>query len=164
MTDVEFGQSIRKSAISNFVINVVINAAIAWLLMKQHAALSAWGDPAYGPDLLITGFLLAAIVSAIGLEVHRRKARAGEMEPRADDSPFVRKAGRRSTLVLCLAFGLAGTVVSLLLALVLATVAGELVTLSYVAIKGIFAGGLAAVLVAPTTRMGLRLGEMERAS
>ena len=79
MGDVEFRSEVRKGVISNFIFNVAINGGLTLWLLGGNETLPMWGDPAFGPDLLITGFLLSAIVAAIGMEVHRRKAKRGDM-------------------------------------------------------------------------------------
>ncbi|MCA9512321.1 MAG: hypothetical protein KC560_16545, partial [Myxococcales bacterium] len=69
-----FDDHVRKGARVNFAANLVINGAIAYALLRGHETLATFGDPSYGVDLLITGFLLASIVAAIVVATHRRAA------------------------------------------------------------------------------------------
>lgn len=158
--DDEYRGYIRHSAIVNFAINLVINAALVWWLLSEHASLTAFGGAAaYGPDLLITGFLLSMIVSAIVIASNRKKAAKGEMKPVALRSGgFLDAASKRSRWLTCTGFGVAGTLASAVLLVLLVAVTASISVSVYAAIKGVWGGLLAAAIVAPATALGLQIG------
>jgi hypothetical protein len=162
--DHEFRTYIRHSATVNFVLNLLINAALGWWLLREHQALTPFGAAAYGPDLLITGFLLSLIVATIVIETHRRKAARGDMKPVAlAAGGWLDAASRRGRLANGTAFGVLGTLVSVApLTLLMATTASLSVPV-YAGIKGVWAGLLAAAIVAPATAIGLSLGARQAA-
>ncbi|MDP6977991.1 MAG: hypothetical protein QF570_05230 [Myxococcota bacterium] len=154
MSALDFTAHVRKSAISNFVTNLVINGALAWWLLSGNASLSAWGEAAYGPDLLITGFLLCAIVAAIVMELSRRQATRGELAVAAEQWPALASASARNRWGLCALAGAAGALASLVFALACASLVASLSVPAYAGIKGVWAGVLAAAVVVPATVLG----------
>jgi quinol-cytochrome oxidoreductase complex cytochrome b subunit len=162
----ELRSHIRSSAVTNFVANLIINGLLAWWTLRGQTSLTAWGDGAdgaYGPDLLITGFLLAAIVSAIMMALHRRKLARGELAPVAlDPLGWVRLFPRGSLWLACGVFGLLGTLLSaLLLAAMLVLQVPPLSPAIYAVIKAVGAGILAALIVPPAILVGLREAAVE---
>lgn len=150
---------IRTSMISNFVINLILNGAIAWWLLGGHPVHQAWGDPAYGPDLLITGLLLGAILAGITLAMHRGKARRGEMAPAPQvDTSFVARLDGWGLWSITGTIGVIAMGASGILLGVLALATTSLETPVYVAIKAVWTGLLAAAIVGPATLLGLQLG------
>ena len=115
---------IRMQSRLNFIINLVLNGAIAWFLLKDKPALSAWGEHGYGADLMITGFLLASLVALFAIKGHRSKLAKGQHEavPPAELGaplpPFSPPA--------------------------------------YAVFKGVWAGILAALVIPPAIKLGLR--------
>lgn len=145
---------IRKETL----VNLVINGGLAYWLLHKHPELLAWGENGYGPDLLITGFLLAAIISAIFIAMHRRKRAKGDLEGLAGaEQGWVRHMPANTWLAAGV-FGLIGLLVAAPLLLAILWVLGieSLVPLHYAMIKGLWAGLLAALLVPPAIRLGLR--------
>ncbi len=149
---------IRTQSRHNFVINLVLNGAIAWFLLKDKPALTAWGEHGYGADLMITGFLLAALVAVFAMKGHRSKLAKGQHEavPAAALGALARVATRNDWSN-SLLFGLAG-------ALIGAGTVGMLMLLplppfsplAYALFKGVWAGVLAALVIPPAIKLGLR--------
>ncbi len=157
----ELRSEIRRAAVGNFVANLVINGAIAWWLLGGHAVLSLWDAPAYGPDLLATGFLLSAAVAAIVMAINRRKARRGNAQALASVA-WTRLVDGRSAWTTSLSFGLLGAALSAVVLGVLAIATDSLTGPVYAALKGVWAGVLAAAIAAPATLLGLQAGARGR--
>ena len=153
-----FDGHVRKGVVTNFVANLVINAAIAWFLLRGHAELTTWGAASYGPDLLITGFLLSVIVAAIVLETHRRQAARGELVPPAGVSDWLGRAAGTSRVAVALGFGVAGVLTGAALLGVLSSTVDAVSPSAYAGIKGVWAGLLAAWIVRPAATIGARQG------
>lgn len=159
MSEEEFRGHAKKSASINFVANVVINGAIGWFLFSGNESLTAFGDASYGLDLLLTGFLLSAIVSAIGIGVHRGKAAKGEMgKPPASEVGWIAPAADWNPWATAGCLGVLGAAVSGAILAVVALGVGPLSVPVYVGGKAIYTGVLAAALTGPTMWVGLHLG------
>ena len=149
---------IRMQSRLNFIINLVLNGAIAWFLLKDKPALSAWGEHGYGADLMITGFLLASLVAVFAMKGHRAKLAKGEHEavPPAALGALARVATGNDWSN-SLLFGLAGALlgagtVGMLMLLPLPPFS----PLAYAVFKGVWAGILAALVIPPAIKLGLR--------
>jgi hypothetical protein len=130
------------------LINLVINAAIAWGLMHQHAQLSLWGEAAVGPDILITGFLLPFIICLINSRVIPTGVRNGKI-PRLDASGLADSGWpRRSPMARSLWLGGLGVVLAAvpMVALLQLGAVSSIPLWTFVGLKGICAGLLAAVV------------------
>ncbi|MEE3329369.1 MAG: hypothetical protein VX246_00750 [Myxococcota bacterium] len=159
MSEEEFRGLVKTGAITNFVFNVLINGVIAWLLLSGPERLAPFGGESYGPDLLITGFLLSAIVTAIVIATHRSKAAKGELGLPAVRGPsWLTPASAWSRWKTCGIAGLLGTVASGVLLGATALTVGSLSVPTYVVMKALYTGVLAAAIVGPATLLGLRLG------
>ncbi len=62
-----------------FLINVVFNGVIAWLILRTHDAIPLWGDASMAPDLLATGVLLPFIMCQIVSRVIVRQVASGKL-------------------------------------------------------------------------------------
>lgn len=151
-------QHIRKQAWHNFAVNLVLNGLIAWMLLRGRPAFGAWGEHGYGPDMMATGFILAALVGVIVIKIHRAKRLKGEFENLPDAALGVlASVARRGDWGNALLFGLAGALLS-------AGFVGMLMLLplppfepqTYAVVKGVWAGVLAALVVPPAIKLGLR--------
>lgn len=162
MSEAEYRRYVRRSSASNFVFNFFINAALAWWLLRGNPELEVWGSAAYGPDLLVTGFLLSALVAAIVMEIHRRKAIAGAMNAVSLDSRLLRATAMKNRWVTCFQAGALGMLASAVLLAGVALVTPALSVEVYAVLKGLWAGALAAAIVAPATALGLHLGAPPR--
>ena len=163
MANEEFRKYVRRSAFTNFVFNLALNAGLAWWLLSSHELLTPWGDASYGTDLLLTGFLLSALVAAIVMEIHRRKALRGDMDSAPLVSRSLKALSRQNRWVASVLIGSIGAGLS---ALVLVAIAGATDSPSvpaYAGLKGLWAGFLAAAIIGPATLLGLDLGARQRA-
>ncbi len=158
MTDSESRAYLRKSVISNFWVNLLINGALSGWIFSGSLPVSAWGESPYGPDLIITGFMLSAILSAIVIEIHRRKAASGELRAAALEAEWLQTAAGWSRWKISGAIGLFGATTGLLLAILLSSLADTLSIPLFVALKAIWTGFLAAAIVGPAILLGLDLG------
>lgn len=164
MSDVEFGAEVRKSAISNFIFNTAINGGLTLWLMSGSEVLSMWAEPAFGPDFIATGFILSVILSAIVVELHRRKAMNGEMAPVPITSSTLQRISTQNRWVGCGAFGVAGALVSVVALGVISLLADSMSLETYAVVKGLWTGTLAAAIVLPAMLLGLHLGAKQAAS
>ncbi len=164
MSQAAFKAHMHKAVISNFLINVAINAGIAWWLLEQHETLVAWRAPAYGPDLVITGFLLCAIIAAIAMETSRRQAARGELSVDPESWPSFEVLSHLGRAKLTALAGVTGAVASALLAFGVALSVTSMSVLAYAGVKGLWAGLLAAAVVGPAMVIGTLLGASTGAS
>jgi hypothetical protein len=149
---------IRAQARNNFAINFVLNALIAWFLLKDKPALAAWGEHGYGPDMMITGFLLATLVAVFSIKIHRAKLAKGEHEalPSTELGALARVArlGDWSNSML---FGLSGALLSAgMVGVLMLLPLPPFEPLAYAVFKGVWTGVLAALVVPPAIKLGLR--------
>ncbi|MBJ20919.1 MAG: hypothetical protein GY910_01895 [bacterium] len=70
---------IVKQGLVPAIFNFVLNGALAWLILRHNDFLTLWGEGATGPDLLITGFLLAFLSCVIVTPLVTRQIRSGEI-------------------------------------------------------------------------------------
>ncbi len=130
------------------VFNLVLNAAIAWALMRGHAELELWGEAGVGPDLLITGFLLPFLTCLIVSRLVAKQVVRGDVAALTDPAPTPGGWPARSAFARGVWLGLLGMVlcgaptVWLLAALDVA----PWPVASFVAFKGLWAGALAALV------------------
>lgn len=130
------------------LLNLVLNGAIAWLIMRHNEVLTLWDEGPVGPDLLITGFLLAFLSCLIVSRVIRGQIEKGDL-PRLD--PLHVDANglhRRPPLVRSLVLGVIGLVAGAVPAIALLDWLGAApMTLGgFVAFKAVWAGLLAAAI------------------
>jgi len=149
---------IRAQARNNFVINLVLNGLIAWFLLRNKGAMTPWGESGYGADLVITGFLLAALVALFAMKIHRAQLAKGMHQALAPGQMgALARLGGSSDWGNSVLFGFAGALlaagtVGLLMLLPLP----PLDPLAYALFKGVWAGILAALVVPPAIQLGLR--------
>lgn len=163
MSGSDFEDHLRRSVLSNFVFNLIINGGLAWWLLGKASLLTPWQDPAYGPDLVITGFLLCAIVAAIVMEINRRGALRGEAAPVPARWASRATASDTNRWGICLAAGLLGAAVSAIAVIACGAWVGALTVPAYAIFKGVWAGLLAAVVVVPATVLGCERGRADHA-
>lgn len=61
------------------LVNLGINAAIAWLLFRGAATVPLWGEQSIGGDTIGTTFFLPLITTLIASRIVRSQARAGRV-------------------------------------------------------------------------------------
>lgn len=134
-----------------FVINLVINGLIAWLILRGNASVPLWGDAAMGPDLLATGVLLPFLMCLIVSHLITRQVEKGSLPPLPPEQIAPRGLHQRSVLVRGLVLVLFGTLCgSLPLVVLLELANAQPISVSgFVAFKAVWAGGLAAMLSPP---------------
>jgi hypothetical protein len=149
---------IRSETKKNIVINLVLNAAIAYATLHSLAEISTWGEKGYGPDLIITGFLLSTILGGIFIGIFRRKRNKQEIDPLKDEDHALAKLLPYSPWLAAPTLGILGAVLAAPLLLGLLALLGveTLSPIAYAAIKGVWAAALAAVVVPIAIRQGLR--------
>lgn len=151
---------IRVQTRNNVAINLALNGFIAWWLLKDKPALDAWGESAYGPDLLFTGFLLAGIVAAFMIGIHRGQARKGVLAP-VDAAALGALAlipADRPWLSSAL-FGVFGALLSAaLIGVLMLLPLPPFSPIAYALFKGVWAGILAGIVVPPAIIVGLNTG------
>jgi hypothetical protein len=156
----ELNTHIRAQVRNNFFINLALNGAFAWLLLRGKPAFGAWGENGYAADMIVTGFLIAALLTVIVAKIHRSQLARGQHEAVPEQAlGSIARAAPRNDWLSALMFGTAG-------ALLAAVTVGVLDLLplapfeaaGYALFKGLWAGVLAAFLVPPAIRIGLRAG------
>jgi hypothetical protein len=132
------------------IINVVINAAFVWLLMRSLKEIPLWGDVSMGGDLLATGFLLPFFTCLVVSALTRRQVNSGKLP--ALEAGQIRPLGihRRSSLFRATLMGVVGVIFfsgPLVVLLDLAQ-ASPVPFLSFLYFKAIWAG-IFAMIVSP---------------
>ncbi len=142
----------------NIVINLVLNGLIAYFLMRQNTLLTAWGEHSYGPDLLITGFILSALLGAIFIGLFRRKRDKAELLPVGHEGLSLAWLLPYNQWLAALVMGFLGAAIAapVLLAILALLGIDSLQPLQYAVIKGVWAGTLAGVVVPVAINQGLR--------
>lgn len=142
----------------NIIINLVLNGLIAYFLMRQHTMLTPWGENGYGPDLLFTAFILSGLLGAIFIGIFRRKRDRGELTPGGDEGQSLAWLIPYNLWLAALLMGVLGAVIAAPIPLALFALLGidNLQPLHYAAIKGVWAGALAGVVVPIAIKQGLR--------
>ena len=147
-------------------INIVLNGAIAWLLLRAHETVPLWGEPSMGIDLLATGLLLPFIMCQIVSRVIAKQVRDGKLPPLPASQIGAQGLHRRSITVRALVvtlfgFGCGAAPVVAILTLANAEPAPFA---GFVIWKGVWAGLLAMVLSPPIAWWSLSAASLETAS
>lgn len=142
----------------NIIINVVLNAAIAYATLHSLTEISTWGEHGYGKDLIITGFILSTILGGIFIAVFRRKMNKQEIVPIGDEGQNLAWLLPYSPWLAAPWMGILGAAIAapILIGLLALLDINSLTPLSYSLIKGIWAGALAGLVVPIAIRQGLR--------
>ena len=69
---------LKTEVIATFVINALLNGAIAWALLHGKTVLNLRGEEGIAVDLVITAFLLCLLLSWITIALQRRKVSSGQ--------------------------------------------------------------------------------------
>jgi len=132
------------------IINVVINAAIVWLLMRSLTEIPLWGETSMGVDLLATGFFLPFFTCMIVSKLTRGQVQSGKLP--ALEASQIRPLGfhRRSSLFRAVLIGVIGVIFASgpLVALLDLAQASPVPLMSFIAFKAVWAG-LFAMVVSP---------------
>jgi len=149
---------IRSETRKNIIINVILNAVIAYATLHSLAEISTWGDKGYGKDLMITGFILCAILGGIFIALFRRKRNKREIVPMGDEGQTLAWLLPYSPWLAAPWMGILGACLAApaLLGLLALFDINTLTPISYSLIKGLWAGVLAAIVVPIAIQQGLR--------
>lgn len=152
---------IRRESIINFVINFALNGGLVYGTMASTTPLQTWGSDGIWTDLLITGFLLAGIITAIFMWMGRRQGRSGKFSQLAGAELGLAAHLPVRPALAALVFAVCGMMVAApALLLVLAVFQIDTFSLiEYAIVKGVWTGVLAAFLVPIAFRHGLRAEE-----
>jgi hypothetical protein len=141
---------ILEQGIGSAIFNILLNAAIAWVMFRRYELVPLWGQESIAGDTLGTCFFLPFFTALIVTPLVRRRIAKGRIEPLAwtrESHPFLNwlPAGtfRRALMLGFLTLALAGPVV-------MAALYGlEIAALpfgTFIAFKALFAGVLALVV------------------
>ncbi len=135
-----------------FVINVVLNGAIAWLLLRNETSLTLWGEGGFGADLLITAFLMPFAICLIVSTILTRQIASGKLPGLPPERVPASGLHRRPLWLRSLLLGAAGVAGAALPIVTLLDLAGavEIAAGHYVIWKAMWAG-LLALFVSPPT-------------
>ena len=149
---------IRSETKQNLVINLVLNAAIAYATLHSLTEISTWGEHGYGKDLIFTGFLLCSILGGIFIGLFRHKQNKKQVIPTGKEGLSLAWLLPYSPWLAAPWMGILGALIAAPLLLgTLALFGVETLTpVAYATIKGIWAGVLAATVVPVAIFQGLR--------
>lgn len=149
---------LREHALKSFVINLVINGLLTWLLLRGKPAFDAWGEHGYGVDMLLTGFFLSALITVFIIKLNRAQIANGKHEALAQSElGTIARLAPRNDWLSSLVFGVAGTLFALTTVGVMELLPlPPFEALGYAVFKGVWSGVLAALLVPSAIRIGLR--------
>jgi hypothetical protein len=130
------------------IINVVINGAIAWALLRSYSEIPLWGETSMGVDLLATAFLLPFISCLIVSRIIRGHVEHGKLPPLSPHQIATHGFHRRAVWVRGLLLGLLGVVFAAgpVVALLALADANPVAMPSFVGYKAVWAGLLAMTL------------------
>ena len=69
---------LKTEVTATFIINALLNGAIAWALLHSKAVLKLRGEEGIAVDLVITAFLLCLLLSWITIALQRRKVSSSQ--------------------------------------------------------------------------------------
>lgn len=152
-------EHIRHEAKKNFILNLVLNALIPYGMLYGMAEVSAWGEKGYGWDLILTAFLLCTILAGIFIALTRNKAQKGVVIPDGNEGQALTWILPFNPWIAAPWMGLLGICVAVppLLGLFALLGVSSLPPIAYAAIKGVWAGLLAVIVVSISIRQGMRL-------
>ena len=132
------------------LINIVINGAIAWLILRSYAEIPLWGETSMGVDLLATGFLLPFFTCMIVSRLIRSQVRKGKLPALETHHIGARGLHHHSILKRSLVLGVTGVLFAAapMVAILDLAQAAPVAVLSFVSFKAIWAG-LFAMVVSP---------------
>ncbi|MEH6588017.1 MAG: hypothetical protein V7720_15770 [Halioglobus sp.] len=153
---------LRHEALVGGISNTFFNGIIAWLLLRSGPALQWGGEHSFVVDIIATALLLPLIVALIVIPLQRSKVKKGKLHTMSlQSSSAIQRFANRfpySTGKSAPLFGLAGMLVIAPLTLLGFYLLGisAVTPLHYAIFKGLWAGGMAAVMVLPMVLVALR--------
>jgi hypothetical protein len=152
---------IRKSAVNNFFINLVINGLIAYFLNRSKTMLHLGGEHGFGLDIVITAFALYFLITWILIPVSRMHVRKGHAPKlKWDETSRLHKILSKfpkGAFVNAVIFSILGmlVVVPVTLGILYILGATEMTPAKYAVFKGVWAGTIAGALVFMIVPIGL---------
>jgi hypothetical protein len=142
------------------VFNVVLNAAIAWVLFRRMDAVPLWGQQSIVGDTLGTSFMLPLMTTLIASRIVYRHVRLGRVPALAwPEASFGRRLPRRLSLRGALLGAVCLVVAGAPAIRALAVVGVDEMSLGrFIVFKAIFAGALATVVTPLIARLALADG------
>lgn len=141
---------VLEQGVGSVLVNLPLNAAIAWLAFRGVEAVPFWGAQSIAGDTIGTCFVLALITTLIATPLCRARVRSGALPPLPWTPAMRATLGRlpRGTLWRGVAFGALTMIAVAPLALVALRVFGvDAMPLgTFVAFKGAFAAALGALV------------------
>jgi hypothetical protein len=141
-----------EQPIGAFVVNLLLNALIAWAVCRGMTSVPLWGETSVGGDTIATCFVLPFLSVLIATPLVRREVRHGKLSPVSRRDPAVaRRRLPRPLAVRALVLGIAGLVVAAPLAIAGLVLAGVVAIPmpAFIWAKGAF-GAVLGALLAPT--------------
>ena len=157
----EITNYLKRECSVNGLTNAFFNGLICWLLIKNNGTITWWGQHNFGYDIIATGFILPFIVTLIVIPIQRRKMAKSKTPGFHFDRSISAHAFLcrfpKSLTGKAFYFGLIGMAVIGGLSLLLLALIGvqDFTSLEYSIFKGLWAGLLSAVLVAPMILLAL---------
>lgn len=152
MTRAHYQYVLLEQGVGAFVVNVAINAGIAWLLFRSLSVVPLWGAQSIAGDTVATCFILPLLTCLIVTRLAHREIRRGRFGVPDWRRESIRALARlpAATSRRALLFGVACALVIGPVTVGVLALAGvaELPFSDFVTFKALFAGGLAA-LVSP---------------
>lgn len=141
---------VLEQGVGSILINLPLNAAIAWLAFRGAEAVPFWGQQSIAGDTIGTCFVLPLITTLIATPLCRGRVRSGTLPPLPWTPAMRSTLGRlpRGTWWRGVAFGALTMIVVAPLALVALRAFGiaAMPFGTFVAFKGIFAAALGALV------------------
>jgi hypothetical protein len=137
-----------EQPIGAFVVNFVLNAAIAWALFRGLNAIPMWGDPSIAGDTIATSLILPILSVWIATPLVRRDLHHGKVAREQGQLPGW---APRGTFLRSLVFGMLGLVVAGPLAVLVFHLSGvtQVAMPAFIWVKAAYAAALGAAF-APT--------------
>ena len=158
-TVVSVNEYVRQETKKNIVLNVILNAGIAYATFHSVAKINPWGEQSYGNDLMLTGFVLCAILGSLFIVITRRKQRAGQLMAVGHEGLNLARFVPYNPWLAGIWLGILGLVLAVPALIGILTLLGvsSLSPVTYAIVKGLWAGILAAIVVPVAIGQGLRL-------
>jgi hypothetical protein len=139
------------------VVNLLLNAAVAWLTFRGSRTVPLWGTQSIAGDTIGTAFLLPLITTLVTSRIVRGEMRKGRLAPLGWPAAsfgrhMPRGLGRRGTLLGVACVAAAGIPVT---AVLHASGVGDMTFGGFVAFKAVFAAALAVVVTPFIARAAL---------
>lgn len=157
---------IQHEAKKSFFINVILNAIIPYAMLYSLTEVTAWGDKGYGKDLILTAFILCAILAGVFIAITRKKHKQEEIIAQGNEGTALAWLIPYNPWLAALWIGILGICLAVppLLGVLALLEINTLSPLAYSAIKGLWAGAMAVIVVTIAIRQGMRTQPAEPAT